>query len=89
MDSNHTCLEIITLYSTFNKGGNYYSQAFLKKCKYIDKKVIRHNINDIESSDDDSTEEYVFFFQKQFSKYIFWRSTFKNISEMYRLVLKK
>ena len=45
VDSNHTCLAVITLDSALNKNVNYYPQVFLKECKYIDKKVVRH-IND-------------------------------------------
>ena len=41
------------------KDGSYYSQVFLKECKYIEKKVIRDIIDGLESSDDsdDSDEE--------------------------------
>ena len=46
VDSNHTCLEVISLDSALNKGGNYYPQVFLKECK----EVIRHIIDDLESS---------------------------------------
>ena len=46
VDSNHTCLEIISLDSALNKDGNYYPQVFLKECK----EVIRHIIDDLESS---------------------------------------
>ena len=42
VDSNHTCLAVITLDSALNKNVNYYPQVFLKECKYIDKKVVRH-----------------------------------------------
>ena len=60
-DSNHTCLAVISSDSAFKKGENYYSQVFLKECKYIEKKVIRHindNLSDFPSSDesDDSDE---------------------------------
>ena len=47
VDSNHTCLAEISLNSVLNKHGNYYLQVFLKDCKYIEKKVIRHIIDDI------------------------------------------
>ena len=62
LDSNHTCLAVITLNSALNKDGNYYLQVFLKECKYIGKKVIRHindNLSDCSSSDysDDSDEK--------------------------------
>ena len=56
---NHTCLAVISLDSAFKKDENYYPQVFLKECKYIEKKVIRHindNLSD-SSSDDESDEE--------------------------------
>ena len=45
VDSNHTCLAVISLDSALKKDENYYSQVFFKKSKYIEKKLIRH-IND-------------------------------------------
>ena len=45
VDSNHTCLVVISLYSALKKDENYCPQVFLKECKYIAKKVIRH-VND-------------------------------------------
>ena len=45
VDSNHTCLAVISLDSALKKDENYYPQVFLKECKYIKKKVVR-NIND-------------------------------------------
>ena len=45
VDSNHTCLAVISLDSALIKDDNYYLQVLLKECKYIEKKVIRH-IND-------------------------------------------
>ena len=59
VDSNHTCLAVIGLDSARKKDENYYLQMFLKECKYIEIKVIRHiteNMSDF-SSDDDSDEE--------------------------------
>ena len=41
VDSNHTCLPVISLDSAVKKDENYYPQVFLKECKYIEKKVIR------------------------------------------------
>ena len=35
---------------------SYYPQEFLKECKYIKKKVVRHIIDDLESSSDDSDD---------------------------------
>ena len=42
VDSNNTCLAVITLDSAHKKGKNYYRQMFLRECKCINKKVIRH-----------------------------------------------
>ena len=57
VDSNHTCLAVISLDSALKKDDNYYLQVFLKECKCIEKKVVRHIIDDLESSSDDSDEE--------------------------------
>ena len=60
MGSNHACLAVISLDSALIKDENYYPQVFLKDCKYIKKKVIRHIIDDLKNySDafDDSDEE--------------------------------
>ena len=45
VDSNHTCLAVISLDFALKKDDNYYLEVFLKECKYIEKKVIR-NMND-------------------------------------------
>ena len=42
LNSNHTCLAIISLDSALKKDDNYYPRVFLKECKYIEKKVVRH-----------------------------------------------
>ena len=42
VDSNHTCLAVISLDSALKKDDNYYPQVFLKECKYIEKKVVSH-----------------------------------------------
>ena len=57
MDSNHTCLAVTSLESALKKDENYYPQVFFKECKYIEKKVDTHIIDDLESSSDDSDEE--------------------------------
>ena len=60
LDSNHTCLALISLDSALMKYENYYLQVFLKECKYIEKKIVRHdsdNLSDFFSSDDESDEE--------------------------------
>ena len=61
MDSNYTCLAVISLDSTLKKDGNYYPQVFLKECKYIEKKVATHMSNNLSdfSYSDDSDEEYL------------------------------
>ena len=56
VDSNHTCLAVVSLDSAVKKDENYYSQVFLKEGKYIKKKLIRHFIDDIESFSDDSDD---------------------------------
>ena len=38
VDSNHTCLAVISLDSALKKDENYYPQVFLQECKYIEKK---------------------------------------------------
>ena len=38
LDSNHTCLTVISLDSAFSNDENYYPQVALKECKYIAKK---------------------------------------------------
>ena len=60
LNSNRTCLVIIILAFALKKIGSYYLQAFLKECKYIEKKkVVRYineNCSDF-SSFDESDEE--------------------------------
>ena len=59
VDSNHTCLLVISSDSALKKNENYYPQVFLKECKYIEKKVIRHindNLSDFSSSDESDEE---------------------------------
>ena len=62
VDSNHTCLAVLTLDSAFRKRDSYYLQVFLKESKCIEKKVMRHvndSLNDFSSSSsfDESDEE--------------------------------
>ena len=54
---NHICLSVMD--SALKENGNYYPQLFLKECKYIKLKVIRHNNNlsDFSSDDDDKPGE--------------------------------
>ena len=60
VDSNYTCLAVITLDSALKKDENYYPQVFLKGCKYIEKIVIRHITQDIEIFSSNSDEEQLF-----------------------------
>ena len=57
MDSNHTCLAVIILDCALKKDENYYPQVFLKECKCIEKKVIRHINDSLSDFSDDSDEE--------------------------------
>ena len=53
--SSHTCLAVINLDSALKKDENYNPQVFLKECKYIEKKVVRHihdNLSDFSFSDE-------------------------------------
>ena len=57
--SNHTFLAVVNLDSAPKKDDNYYLQVFLKECKYIEKKVIRHindNLSDLSFSDEHDKE---------------------------------
>ena len=44
---------VISLDSALKKDRKYHPLVFLKECKYIEKKVVRHIIDDINSSSDD------------------------------------
>ena len=55
--SDCTCLAVITIGSDLKKGKNYYSQVFLKECKYIEKEVIGFIIGGPETSSDESDGE--------------------------------
>ena len=46
VDSSHTCLAVISSDSALNKDDNYYPEVFLKECKYIESKVVRHIIDE-------------------------------------------
>ena len=61
MDSNHTCLAVISLDSALKKDENYYPQVFLKECKYVEKKVVRHIYDNLSysssSNESDGSDE--------------------------------
>ena len=48
VDSNHTCLTLISLDSALKKDENYYPQVWV----LLDKIGIRHIIDDLKTSDD-------------------------------------
>ena len=56
VDFNVTFLAIISLDSALQKDENYYLQVFLKECKQMKKKVIRHIKDDFS---DDSEEKWI------------------------------
>ena len=59
MDSNHTCLAVISLDSALKKDRNCYPQVFLKECKCIEKKTVRHicdNLSYLSSSNGSDKE---------------------------------
>ena len=41
VDSNDTCLVLISLNFVLKKDENYYSHVFLKECRYTEKNVVR------------------------------------------------
>ena len=60
VDSNHACLAVISLDSSLKKDDNYYPQVFLKECKDIEKKVIRHindNLSDFSFDEADESDK--------------------------------
>ena len=62
VNSNHTCLAVISLHSALKRDENYYRQVFLKECKYLEKDIIRHingNLSDFSSSSSESDEEQI------------------------------
>ena len=64
VDSNLTCLAVISLDSALNKDGSYYLQVFLKECKYISKVMIMYITEDIVTFDDSNEpdeEQFLFF----------------------------
>ena len=60
VDSNYTCLAVITLDFALKKDDSYYPQVFLKECKCIEKKVVRYihdSLSDFSYSCDEPDEE--------------------------------
>ena len=59
VDSNRTCLAVISLDSALKEDDNYYQQVFLTESKYIEKKVIWYindNLSDFSSSNESDEE---------------------------------
>ena len=59
VNSNYTCLAIISLDSALKKDETYCPQVFLKACKYIEKRVVRYinnNLSDFSYSDESDEE---------------------------------
>ena len=59
VDSNHTCLAVISLDSGLKKDGNCSPQVVLKECKYIEKKLIKcinNSLSDCLFSDESNEE---------------------------------
>ena len=57
VDSNYTCLAVISLDAALKKDDNYYLQVFLKECKYIEKKgIINDNLSQFSSSNESDEE---------------------------------
>ena len=68
MNSNH-----------LKKDEKYYPKVFLKECKYIERKVVTHIIDNLESSSDnsdDSNEEYVKDMKLMFLEKIIFENVF-------------
>ena len=60
LNSNHTCLAVISLHSALKKDDSYYPNFFLKECKYIEKKVVTHihdSLRDFSYCSHESDEE--------------------------------
>ena len=60
LNPNYTCLAVISLDSALKKDDSYYPQVFSKECKYIEKKVVKHNhdsFSDFSHSSNESDEE--------------------------------
>ena len=48
---------VISLDFALKKDDSYYPQVFLKNCKYIEKKVVRHINDNLSDFSDESDEE--------------------------------
>ena len=60
LDSNDTCLAVISLDSALEKDDSCYPRVNLKECKHIEEKAVRDihdNLSDFSYSSDESDEE--------------------------------
>ena len=76
VDSNHTCLVVISLDFVLNKDQSCYLQVFLNECKYIEKNVVRHihdNLSDFSSSSDEPDKEQIKAIRLMIFKNIFFQ----------------
>ena len=84
VDSNYTPLAVISLDSVHNKDRNNYPQVFLRECKYIEKKVIKHvndNLSYFSSSDEShvrSVKKLGLCFKKYSTLFLEWATYTKN-----------
>ena len=90
VDSNHTCLAVISMDSSLKKDDSYYPQVFFKECRCLEEKIIRHIINDYKSysvdsvDSNDSDEESdkamrLMFFENVFFERVTLKKKFKAI----------
>ena len=76
--------------SAFKKDQNYYLEDFSEECQYIEKKVVRHIIDDLKGFSDDSNYSEVLTkstlkiwskcYTKKCSKMHFSANNFENVS---------
>ena len=59
LGSNYICLAVIFIQLVFKNDKKYYTQVFLKECKYNEKEklIIKYVTDDLEILSDDSDEE--------------------------------
>ena len=67
----------MSLDSALRKDENYYPQVFLKECKYIEKKVVRHILDSLSDFfSDESDEEYIKAIRLMIFENVFFRQQF-------------
>ena len=77
-------MAVISFDSALKKDDNHYPQVFLKECKYIEKKVVRHihdNLSDFSYFSDESDKEQLSgycFFENVFFERAILKSLMKN-----------